>query len=59
MNEILEEIRRIRDEHARECGYDLNVIVQNLREETEALKAQGWKVVDLSSSNSAARTDES
>ena len=45
-NEILEEIYRAREEHARECGYDIHKIFEQLREGTERLKAEGWQVVD-------------
>ncbi|MEO5804465.1 MAG: hypothetical protein ABIR24_13145 [Verrucomicrobiota bacterium] len=44
-NEILEEIHRFRAEHARECGYDIHKIFRQIREGTEKLKAEGWKVV--------------
>ena len=44
-NEILEELYRQREEHARECGYDIHKIFQQAREATEKLKAEGWKVV--------------
>ena len=30
-NEILEEIYRAREEHARECGYDIHKIFEQLR----------------------------
>ena len=46
-NEILEEIYRGREEHARECGYDIHKMFQQIREGTEKLKAQGWKVVSF------------
>jgi hypothetical protein len=46
-NEILDEIHRYREEHARECGYDIHKIFQIAREETEKLKAEGWKVVSF------------
>ena len=42
-NEILQEIRRVRDEHARECNYDVHVMFEQMRAETEQLKAEGWK----------------
>ena len=45
MNEILAEIRRTRDEHARECGYDVHTIFERMRAETAQLQADGWKVV--------------
>ena len=44
-NEILEEIYRFREEHARECGYDIHKIFEQLREGTDRLKAEGWQVV--------------
>lgn len=44
-NEILREIRRVREEHARECNYDVHVMFEQMRAETERLKAEGWKVV--------------
>jgi hypothetical protein len=44
-NEILQEIRRVREEHARECNYDVHVMFEQMRTETEQLKAEGWKVV--------------
>ena len=44
-NEILEEIHRIRAEHAAECGYDVNVMFARMDAELERLKAEGWKVV--------------
>ena len=44
-NEILADLRRIRDEHARECGYDVHSMFQRMREETAQLAARGWQVV--------------
>lgn len=44
-NEILADIRRIRDEHARECGYDVHTMFQRMREEAAQLEARGWQVV--------------
>lgn len=44
-NEILEEIHRVREEIARECGYDMKEIFRRMRARTEQLKAQGWRVV--------------
>ena len=44
-NEILKEIRRVREKHARECNYDVHVMFEQMRAETEQLKAEGWKVV--------------
>jgi hypothetical protein len=44
-NEILEEIHRIRAEHAAECGYDVNVLFARMKEHLKELEAQGWRVV--------------
>ena len=44
-NSVLEEIRTIRDQHARECAYDIHKLFLALRKETEKLKTQGWLVV--------------
>ena len=44
-NEILSEIHRVRAEYARECNYDVDEIFRRMRERTEKLKTEGWKVV--------------
>jgi hypothetical protein len=44
-NEILEEIHRIRAEHAAECGYDVNVLFAQMDAGLKCLQAEGWKVV--------------
>ena len=44
-NEILEQIHRVRAEHARECNYDVDVIFAEMRKDLERLKAEGWRVV--------------
>jgi len=44
-NEILDEIHRLREEHARECGYDIHKMFEQLRADTERLKSEGWQVV--------------
>ena len=46
--EILDEIRKVRDEHAKECGYDVHRAFEQMRAETERLKEEGWQVVDRS-----------
>jgi len=46
-NEILREIRRVREEHARECNYDVHRMFEQMRAETDQLKAEGWKVVPV------------
>ncbi len=35
------------DEHARECNFDVHVMFEQMRAETERLKAEGWKVLSL------------
>ena len=42
---ILDEIRRIRDEHAKEFGYDLKAIFADIKRHERELKKQGWKFV--------------
>ena len=44
-NEVLSEIHRVREEIARECGYDMGKIFARMRERTEQLKAEGGQVV--------------
>ena len=44
-NEILEEIHRVRAEHARECNYDVDIIFAKMREDLKRLQAEGWQVV--------------
>ena len=44
-NEILEEIYAGRERHARECGFDVNVMFTRMNDHLKELKAQGWKVV--------------
>ena len=44
-NEILEEIHRIRAEHAAECGYDVNVMFARMDADLKRLQAEGWRVV--------------
>ena len=46
--EILDEIRRVRDEHAKECDYDVHRAFEQMRVETEQLKKEGWQVVNRS-----------
>ena len=45
MNEILEEIHRVREQHARECDYDVDKLFARMRQDLERLKAEGWQVV--------------
>ena len=47
-NEILDEIHRIRAEHAKACNYDVDTIFAEMREDLKRLQAEGWKVVTTS-----------
>ena len=44
-NEILEDIYRVREEHARECDYDVKTIFARMKTHLKELEAQGWRVV--------------
>jgi len=44
-NPILDELRRIRDAHARKFNYDLAAIYEDHRRQALVLKKQGWKFV--------------
>ena len=44
-NEILEEIHRIREEHARACNHDVGVMFAEMDADLKRLQAEGWKVV--------------
>lgn len=46
--DVLAEVRRVREELAREYNYDLEVMFARHREMRPALEAAGWKFVDLS-----------
>jgi hypothetical protein len=46
--EILDEIRKVRDEHAEECGYDVHRAFEQMRAESVLLKAEVWRVIDRS-----------
>jgi len=39
--EILDEIRKVRDEHAKECGYDVHRAFEQMRAEPESAPADG------------------
>ena len=43
-NEILTDIYRVREEHARECNYDVKTIFARMKEHLKELEAQGWRV---------------
>lgn len=44
--EILDEIRKVRDEHAKECGYDVHRAFEQMRAETSdsRKKAGTWSI---------------
>ena len=44
-NEILEGIYRVREDHARECGYDVDVMFARMKEDLKRLEEEGWKIV--------------
>jgi hypothetical protein len=46
--DVLDEVRRVREELARECNYDIDVIFERHRKMRAQLEAEGWKFVDLS-----------
>ena len=55
--EIPDEIRKVRDEHAKECAYDVHRAFEQMRAETERLKTEGWQVVDRSVPRSVVREE--
>lgn len=40
---IIEEVRRVRDEHAKRFNYDLDAICADIQRHQVELKKQGWK----------------
>ena len=44
-NEILRALHRLREEHASECGCDIDTIFARMSEDLKRLKAEGWQVV--------------
>ena len=46
-NQILSQIRRVRDEHAKECDYDVHILFERMRADTEKLRADGWRIAPL------------
>ena len=56
-SEILDEIRKVLDEHAKECGYDVHRAFEQMRADTERLKEEGWQVVDRSVPRSVVREE--
>jgi hypothetical protein len=52
-NEILSEIRGIRDEHAKAFDYDMHALFEEHRRETERLRKEGWKIVSVNQKSAA------
>ena len=48
MDDILREVRDIREAFAREFDYDLDRIHNHLVEEQEKMRNEGWRIVDFS-----------
>jgi hypothetical protein len=46
-NPLLEEIRQVREEMARECGFDVRRMMDQIRAREQELKAQGVKFVSF------------
>jgi hypothetical protein len=46
--DILAEVRCVREEIARECNFDVGLIFERYRKAEARLKAEGWKFVNLS-----------
>jgi hypothetical protein len=44
-NEILSEIHRVREDLARECNYDVDVLFARMNANRKEWEAQGWRVV--------------
>ena len=45
---IIEEIRKIREEHAAKFNYDLDAIVEDVKKCKEELIKHGWKFISIS-----------
>ena len=52
---ILDELRRMRDEHAKQFNYDLTAIVADHKRYATRLKKEGWKFVRPKSTRPRAR----
>jgi len=44
-NEILEDLYRVREDHARECNYDVNTIFARMKDRLKELEAECWRIV--------------
>ena len=47
MDDIVREVREIREAYARRFNYDLDAIHRDLVEQQEKLKAEGWRMVSF------------
>jgi hypothetical protein len=41
----IDEVRSVREEHAKKFGYDLNRIAEDIQKSEERLLSDGWKLV--------------
>lgn len=48
-NAVIQEIRKTRDDIARETDHDVHAFFEQLKSETQLLAAQGWTIVSLPS----------
>jgi hypothetical protein len=48
MDDILREVRAIREAFAREFDYDLDAIHRHLVDEQEKMREEGWRIVNFS-----------
>ena len=55
-NPILDEIRAIRDAHAKQFNYDFDAIYEDLRRYQRQLKKHGWKLVKPAQRRAPTRT---
>ncbi len=55
---IVEEVRKARDEYARQFNYDLDAIFRDIQEKQQRRKERGRKVVRLEPREPEARRDE-
>lgn len=43
---VIKRIRKVREDFARECGYDIKEMFRRMKEMEEEYKKKGWKFVD-------------
>jgi hypothetical protein len=52
-NDLVEEVRKVRQAHAEEFGFDLDRIVEDIRRGEKRLRESGWKLVRRRAKKSA------